>query len=139
MATTYRHRKAKDFDIHEDDPTTEDADADMRTEAEDDEAYAHEDHDDQPEEEQEEEQEEEHEQVEDDEAEAEADMSEEEELDDDMRKLQTAFNGFKHQYRLIKRIGEGMSTSRPGSDWLSHVLTSPRHILHRIQGPRPAV
>lgn len=118
MATTYRHRKAKDFDIHEDDPATEDAN--MNTEvlahgaAEEDEAYA--DHADQPEEDQEHAQEQELDEDEEAEAEAEgeAELSDEEELDDDMRNLQAAFNGFKQRYRLIKRIGEGLSTPRPG-------------------------
>lgn len=43
-----------------------------------------------------------------DEVEEDNDFSEDEELDDDMRKLQEAFPGFKHKYRLIKRIGEGI-------------------------------
>lgn len=45
---------------------------------------------------------------EDDEDEEESD--EEEILDDDMRRLQDAFPGFRRKYKLIKRIGEGVWT-----------------------------
>lgn len=115
MATTLRHRKEKDFDIHEDGPYTEDTEMDTdaigddaEAEAESDEAYTHHarkynrhDHDDQHEGEVKQEA--------DEDDEAEADMSDEDVLDDDMRKLQDAFRNFKHKYRLIKRIGEGES------------------------------
>lgn len=44
-----------------------------------------------------------------DEEDEDEDESEEEEiLDDDMRRLQDAFPGFRRKYKLIKRIGEGM-------------------------------
>lgn len=159
MATTLRNRKAKDFDIHEDGPYTEDTEMDtdaVGDEAEpevqdDNEGYARHGrkHDHRtPSEQQEEEQDPEAE--EDDEAEAEADMSDEEVLDDDMRKLQNAFPGFKHKYRLIKRIGEGESAlslfSFPALPLLlvpmpvPVLITSPRrHIFYRLQSPGPAV
>lgn len=111
MAAALRRRQAEDFDIHEDVPSTQDTE--MVTdgageEAEDEEGYA--DQEEQAEEEQdvELEQEQEQEELED---EDEDDMSEEEVLDDDMKKLQEAYPGFKHKYRLIKRIGEGVSRS----------------------------
>lgn len=164
MATALRHRKAQDFDIHEDGPHTEDTE--MNTDAVGDEAEVEEEEEDgeeqhdnhghrqkrsyrsvaQP-------RQEDQDQEAEDGDEAEADMSDEEVLDDDMRKLQDAFPGFKHKYRLIKRIGEGeLDRSFPHVRLLTLVLLSAllavvfassramltlnscRHILHSVQG-----
>lgn len=116
MATTTRRRQADDFNIHEDGPSTEDTE--MNTDAAGEEAVEEEEYADEvdveeqedeeqtqePDTEPESEQEQEQEQEEDD-------FSEDEAMDEDMRKLQDAFPGFKHKYRLIKRIGEGTTTS----------------------------
>ncbi|KAF3763986.1 kinase-like protein [Cryphonectria parasitica EP155] len=99
MATAARRPRLQDFEIHEDGPSTEDADmntdvvAGGKIEAEEDVAD--------PDEQQEEEQEP-------NAADHGDEMSEDDEvLDEDMKKLQDAFPGFRHKYRLIKRIGEG--------------------------------
>ncbi|KAJ1299632.1 hypothetical protein OPQ81_011982 [Rhizoctonia solani] len=99
MATAVRRRPPQDFDIHEDAPSTEDADmntdvvAGGDVETEEDVAGR----DEQKEEEQEP-----------DAADHEDKVSEDDEvLDEDMKKLQDAFPGFRNKYRLIKRIGEG--------------------------------
>lgn len=44
----------------------------------------------------------------DEDEEEEEESDEEEILDDDMRRLQDAFPGFRRKYKLIKRIGEGL-------------------------------
>lgn len=110
MATASRHRKAKDFNIHEDDPYTEDAG--MNTEVEDEEGHADHDHDGPLDEDQEPEQDAEEEDEGEGDGDGDGSMSDEEMRDDEIRddemtKLQDAFPGFKHKYRLIKRIGEG--------------------------------
>lgn len=137
MATAVRRHQPQDFDIHEDGPSTEDTE--MNTDALGEEAeieeYAQEgvqqdDH------EQDADQEQEQEVVE--EGDDDDDMSDEEVLDEDMKKLQDAFPGFRRKYRLIKRIGEGTyAPSSPAlvSDALHIPLTlplSPRYILHRL-------
>ncbi|ROV87136.1 hypothetical protein VSDG_09993 [Cytospora chrysosperma] len=94
MATAVRRRRPDEFQIHEDAPSTEDTQ--MNTDA-----LAEEEEEDAEQEGQGEEQD--PEVVEDDDEESDGD----EDMDDDMRKLQNAFPGFKQKYRLIKRIGEG--------------------------------
>lgn len=144
MTTTGRRRQANDFDIHEDGPSTEDTE--MNTDAAGEEGTGEEDipeeveevvdgQDDEeqlrdldpkPEPEPEPESEPEQEQEEDD-------FSDDgdEAMDEDMHKLQDAFPGFKHKYRLIKRIGEGTVPSFYGSRcFYLHPIS--RHILHRL-------
>ncbi|KAI3400086.1 hypothetical protein diail_4624 [Diaporthe ilicicola] len=112
MSAAVRRGQPDDFQIHQDGPSTEDTE--MNTDA----AAGREDE--YPDEE-DEAQEQEHgrekaqdddqedgEEPELDEDDVEEDESEEEEiLDDDMRRLQDAFPGFRRKYKLIKRIGEG--------------------------------
>lgn len=50
----------------------------------------------------------------DEDEEDEEESDEEEILDDDMRRLQDAFPGFRRKYKLIKRIGEGAWAPMPG-------------------------
>lgn len=135
MATAaVRRRRPHDFDIHEDGSSTEDTE--MNTDALGEEAeiekYAQEGV---PQDEQDADQDTEQDQEEgggdeDDED----DMSEEEILDEDMRKLQDAFPGFRQKYRLIKRIGEG--THRESMMRLHstdpHATHFYRHLLHRL-------
>lgn len=116
--TTTRRRQPNNFDIHEDGPSTEDTE--MNTDAareahgeedvEEEEGYADEVDVEEPEDE-DQAQEPEVEQESEQEEQQEDDFSEDEAMDEDMRKLQDAFPGFKHKYRLIKRIGEGTVTS----------------------------
>lgn len=124
MATTTRRRQPNDFDIHEDGPSTEDTEMHTDTVEEEqveEEEYADEVIAEEPEEEDqaqdpevelESEQEQEQEQEEEEE-----EFSEDEAMDEDMRKLQDAFPGFKHKYRLIKRIGEGTTTLQYSKGW----------------------
>lgn len=95
MATTLRRRRAEDFAIHEDVPSTEDTE--MNTDA-------------LQEEEETEELEDEQEAEEDDDDNA-SESSDDGIVDNgvqlDMEKLQDSFPGFRQKYRLIKRIGEG--------------------------------
>lgn len=110
MATATRRRQPNDFDIHEDGPSTEDTE--MNTDGAGEEEVEEEEYADEVEVEAEEPGDEE--QIQDPEGEPESEQeqpedefSEDEAMDEDMRKLQDAFPGFKHKYRLIKRIGEG--------------------------------
>lgn len=114
MAATARRRQANDFDIHEDGLSTEDTE--MNTDAAGEEDVDGEEDPDDVEGEGDGEEHEDEDQIQDAEPEAEPDsdqeqqgddFSEDEAMDEDMRKLQDAFPGFKHKYRLIKRIGEG--------------------------------
>jgi len=61
----------------------------------------------------------------------------------DMEKLQDSFPGFRHKYRLIKRIGEGTASSPPMTmTVLATRLTlehPPRHILNCLQSRRLTV
>lgn len=95
MSATVRRHRPDEFQIHEDAPSTEDTQ--MNTDV------AEEEEEDAEQEDQEEEQELELE--EDDEEESDGD----DQMDEDMRKLQNSFPGFKQKYRLLKRIGEGTS------------------------------
>lgn len=134
MATTTRRRPATDFDIHQDGPATEDtemnltdagADEDHEEEDEheeeedaDDQGHVDDDDDDEARFQDEEPEQQPHAEPEpqSEQSEQEGDnlvFSEDEDMDEDMRKLQDAFPGFKHKYRLIKRIGEGMSCRAP--------------------------
>lgn len=140
MATTTRCRQSNDFDIHEDGPSTEDTEmhtdaaaeqfeeakfveeADVREEPE--EEVQTQDPDVEPEPEPE---------PESDQDQQEDDFSEDEAMDEDMRKLQDAIPGFKHKYRLIKRIGEGTST--PQCPKLLSLIFL-RHLFYGLQGAR---
>lgn len=121
MSAAVRRRRPDDFQIHQDGPSTEDTE--MNTDAaggrEEDVDEEDQDQDQDQDQSQErrprgtnrgvdEEEDEEPELDEDDEEEEESD--EEEILDDDMRRLQDAFPGFRRKYKLIKRIGEGVWT-----------------------------
>lgn len=149
MATSTRRRAADDFNIHEDGPATEDTEMQTDAAPTEDLEVEEEDEADDPEEEDEDEEEEiqiqepepEPEQKQESEAEDQDDVfSEDDDMDDDMRRLQNAFPGFRHKYRLIKRIGEGM----PCLVFLVCMtsvllLTSCRHVLYRLQGSRPTI
>lgn len=123
MSAAVRRRRPDDFQIHQDGPSTEDTE--MNTDA----AGGREESLDEEEQEQEQDQSQErtprraHRDVDEDEDgdeveepeldeddEVEEESDEEEILDDDMRRLQDAFPGFRRKYKLIKRIGEGMWT-----------------------------
>jgi hypothetical protein len=54
----------------------------------------------------------------------------------DMEKLANTYPGFRHRYRLIKRIGEGRL---PSVNRKAALLTRRRHVLYRLQGRGPAV
>lgn len=120
MATTTRRRQPNDFDIHEDGPDTEDTE--MNTDAVEEEQVKEEEEEDPNEvivEEPEEEDQATDPEVElesEQEQEQEDEFSEDEAMDEDMKKLQDAFPGFKHKYRLIKRIGEGTKLQLPNND-----------------------
>lgn len=96
MAAQIQSRRAEPFRIHEDVPSTEDTQVNEDLMEEDDEEeYMNQ-----------------HIQQEDQRSElSDSDISEDEAVDlnvqMDMEKLQKCFPGFKHKYRLIKRIGEG--------------------------------
>lgn len=117
MSAAVRRRRPDDFQIHQDGPSTEDTE--MNTDA----AGGREEDDlDEEDQEQEQDQSQErgargaHRDVDEEEEEPELDEDEEDEeesdeeeiLDDDMRRLQDAFPGFRRKYKLIKRIGEGV-------------------------------
>lgn len=154
MATISRHRPPTNFDIHEDGPATEDTEMNTDAVAEEDlEEEEEEEDDDEDDEEQDDEAEEADEGDDDDdedqvlevqvpepqpevkqESEAEGQdaddpFSEDEAtMDDDMRKLQDAYPGFRSKYRLIKRIGEGMFHS-VDSSCASHLFASCSQVL----------
>ena len=96
MATTLRRRRAEEFEIHEDVPSTEDTE--MNTDA-------------LQEEEDTENVEDEQEPEEYDDDDNASESSDDGVVDNgvqiDMEKLQNSFPGFRQKYRLIKRIGEG--------------------------------
>lgn len=103
MASAVRRRRAEEkFEIHEDAPSTEDTqlnDESMADEAEDyDEDDDH------------------HGEVDDQQSDV-SGSSVEEVVDTnvqiDMERLQDSFPGFRHKYRLIKRIGEGTDGPNP--------------------------
>ena|SRR6266566_2101512 len=96
-----RRRRAESFEIHEDIPSTED------TEVNEDAVPAREQHVVEQEDQERGEQEEDLSESSDDEA---MDQG----VQQDMERLQNTFPGFRHQFRLIKRIGEGrMATVVP--------------------------
>ena len=98
------------FRIHEDVPSTEDTQ--MNEEVEDsDHGHEHEDEDEVEVEEHAEEHAEEQQEYQESEysESSEDDVAVDNNIQHDMDKLQSAFPGFRNQYRLIKRIGEGMS------------------------------
>ncbi|KAI7781634.1 kinase-like protein [Diaporthe eres] len=117
MSATVRRRRPDDFQIHQDGPSTEDTEMNTDAAGGREEEYLDEEDQEQeqgqsqersargPNRDVDEEEDEEPELDEDDEDEEESD--EEEILDDDMRRLQDAFPGFRRKYKLIKRIGEG--------------------------------
>lgn len=97
MAAQVRSRRAESFRIHEDVPSTEDTQVNedvMEMDEDDEEEYLN------------------RQNKEEDQQSELSDSSEDEAMDTnvqiDMEKLQNCFPGFKHKYRLIKRIGEGM-------------------------------
>jgi cell division control protein 7 len=99
MAAQVRSRRAEPFRIHEDVPSTEDTQVnedvmEMDDDDDDDDEYMN------------------RQNKEEDQQSELSDSSEDEAIDTnvqiDMEKLQNCFPGFKHKYRLIKRIGEGM-------------------------------
>jgi hypothetical protein len=53
-----------------------------------------------------------------------------------MDKLQSDFPGFRNRYRLIKRIGEGMSTTPP--IW-SPIETNKHHQEHSQPSTKPRI
>lgn len=61
----------------------------------------------------------------------------------DMEKLQDSFPGFKHKYRLIKRIGEGTDALPSLLDTFLAATSNKsgfhRYVLDRLQGRGPAV
>lgn len=141
MSAAVRRRRPDDFQIHQDGPSTEDTEMNTDVVGGREEEYL-DDEDQDQDQEQEQEQgkergaraarrdvdEEEDEEPELDEDEEDEEESDEEEiLDDDMRRLQDAFPGFRRKYKLIKRIGEGVwnPTPRPSAccdlktDWLT--------------------
>ncbi len=93
MAAVARRRRADSFEIHEDVPSTEDTE--MNDEIPEEEAIM------------------EHEEDIEDQESNYSDSSEDEPIDrtvqDDMERLQDCFPRFREKYRLIKRIGEGLS------------------------------
>lgn len=113
MSAAVRRRRPDDFQIHQDVPSTEDTEMNTDAAASREDEYA-------DKEDQEQEQEQGQEQGQgndqedgeepelDEDAEDEDESEEEEILDDDMRRLQDAFPGFRRKYKLIKRIGEGV-------------------------------
>lgn len=121
MSAAVRRRRPDDFQIHQDGPSTEDTE--MNTDAAAGREDEYPDEEDQeheqgqsPErrarrahrEEAEEDEDEDEEPELDEDGEEEEESDEEEILDDDMRRLQDAFPGFRRKYKLIKRIGEGV-------------------------------
>lgn len=97
MASAVRRRRAEDsFQIHEDVPSTGDTQVDDESMADEQEEY---------------EDEEDHHGEAEDQQSVISGSSAEEVIDTnvqvDMEKLQNTFPGFRHKYRLIKRIGEG--------------------------------
>ena len=102
MASAVRRRRAEEnFRIHEDVPSTEDTQVNDESMADEQEEY--------------EEDEEDHHGEGDDQHSEASEGSADEVVDTnvqlDMEKLQDSFPGFRHKYRLIKRIGEGTDSS----------------------------
>jgi cell division control protein 7 len=126
MSAAVRRRRPEDFHIHQDGPSTEDTE--MNTDAAgareeecpEEEDQAQEQHQSQErksqgrrqavedEEEEEPDIDEEEEEDDDDDEEEDEESDGEQVLDDDMKRLQDAFPGFRRKYKLIRRIGEGM-------------------------------
>jgi len=142
MASAVRRRRAEEqFRIHEDVPSTED------TEVNDESMDVQEDQDDQGDYDDDDDN---HEDGEDQGSDI-SGSSAEEVLDTnvqvDMEKLQDSFPGFRHKYRLIKRIGEGMHppvlhshvTLESVDSTTLTMLHLHRHVLDRLQSRRPAV
>lgn len=120
MSAAVRRRRPDDFQIHQDGPSTEDTEMNTDAAAGREDEYPDEEDQDQEQDQSQErrarrthrdvdEEEEEDEDPElDEDGEEEEESDEEEVLDDDMRRLQDAFPGFRRKYKLIKRIGEGV-------------------------------
>ncbi len=115
MATVapVRRRRQESFRIHEDVPSTEDAEMDEHA------ANHQHDQDDEGEP---------MDEVEDDDSNY-SESSEDAAVVDsnileDMERLQDSFPGFRHKYRLIKRIGEGQLLSSPWNSLPTALLTN---------------
>lgn len=125
MASAVRRRRVEEnFRIHEDVPSTEDTQVNDESMADD-----HEDYDEDGEDQRS------------DISESSAEDVVDTNVQIDMEKLQDSFPGFRHKYRLIKRIGEGIHDAPLFLCIWQRLTVLPchRHVLNCLQGRRLAV